>query len=130
MNTPAVFRKTLLALAITGASFSTLAQTLGEDGLVLQGADSWTEVTGQYNGAFEIDHASERYAVVEATGDFNGDLTFNTSISATGEGTAGIELWEAQVVGDLLLKGQTRVQGGETKLDEERWGPHGVVLLD
>lgn len=133
MNTPVVFRKTLLALAVTGATMPVLAQTLGQDGLLLQDAIVPVEVTGSFNGAFAIDSDAARYAVIEGGGSsFGGHLTFKTDIDAQGDGIAAIELWDPKINGDVLLAGTTKVTGGDfTEFNDgelDTWGVHGVVI--
>lgn len=147
MTSPVAFRKTLLALAVMGASFSTLAQEAEIEGLIIQGDHGSEVIKGSYVGTFEpkevkVPEGAHRptpenewqYGVIEGWDPQYADLRFDTIIDAEGDGVQGIGLWNSEIAGNLTLGGTTRIRGGDIRITDEfdtlvaTWGPHGVVI--
>src|SRR5690554_5278372 len=99
MTSPVAFRKTLHALVVMGASFSTLAQEAEIEGLIIQGDHGSEVIKGSYVGTFEpkevvVPAGAHRpgpenewqYGVIEGWDPQYADLRFDTIIDAEGDG--------------------------------------------
>lgn len=116
---PMIFRKTLLAMAITGAALPTYAETLqlSNSGLRIENtsyADS-VEITGSFNGSNLTDDADAIYVNTAA---FEQNLVLNANINANGTDISGIDFMidgplgsENRIKGDLVNKGSISLTG-------------------
>lgn len=117
--TPVMFRKTLLALAITATALPVGAQTikLTDAGFISEHKtyEGNLEFTGAYTGSAAED-------AIEFNGNHvKGDLILNTTINSSGNFAGGIDLdaWEDgsswasnQIDGNLINKGSISAVGG------------------
>lgn len=117
--TPVMFRKTLLALAITATALPVGAQTikLTDAGFISEHKtyEGNLEFTGAYTGSAAED-------AIEFNGNHvKGDLILNTTINSSGDFAGGIDLdaWEDgsswasnQIDGNLINKGSISAVGG------------------
>lgn len=116
---PVIFRKTLLALAITATALPVSAETLQltNAGLVSEHKtyQGDLEITGAYTGSVAED-------AIEFNGNHvKGDLILNATINSSGDFAGGIDLdaWEGatpwvenQIDGNLINKGSISAVGG------------------
>lgn len=117
--TPVIFRKTLLALAITATALPVSAETvqLTDAGYISEHKtyEGDLEFTGTYTGSVAED-------AIEFNGNHvKGDLILNATINSSGDFAGGIDLdaWEGaspwvpnQIDGNLINKGSISAVGG------------------
>lgn len=113
------FRKTLLALAVTGAALPAYAQTLTLTNAGIAEQNSSYSETVEIGGSF----TGAKDAVALDSVDIDGSLILAASIKASGEDADGLDLTQAcdeaeascgapvQISGDLLNKGSIEVEG-------------------
>ena len=110
------FRKTLLALAVTGAALPAYAQTLTNDGLFI-GAETFDslEITGSFKGESETEVLEA--VVLNGTQVTNG-LLLNANITVESREATGIDLLvdgpagsELKIGGDLIQRGSVQAIG-------------------
>ncbi|TBV17397.1 autotransporter outer membrane beta-barrel domain-containing protein [Stutzerimonas kirkiae] len=113
------YRKTLLALAITGAALPSHAATLqlSDTGLRIENArytDS-LEITGSFTGS---DLSEDTDAIYINTATFEQNLVLNANIAASGTDISGIDFMidgplgsENRIKGDLVNKGNITLTG-------------------
>lgn len=121
---PVIFRKTLLALAITASALPAFAVTLANQVVNLTNAGFKSEhqthygnleFTGSYTGGSDED-------AIELNGStITGDLILNSTIDSSGDFAGGVDMdsWEDglswarnDIAGDVINKGSISATGG------------------
>lgn len=114
-----LFRKTLLAVAVTATTLPAFAETvqLTNAGFVSEHEyyDDGLEITGSYSGGADED------AIQINSTEVNKDLVFNATINSTGDFAGGVDmdismtppLWKSSsIVGNVINKGSISAVGG------------------
>ncbi|HCN44519.1 MAG TPA: autotransporter domain-containing protein [Pseudomonas sp.] len=114
-----LFRKTLLAVAVTATTLPAFAETvqLTNAGFISENKvyDDGLEITGSYSGGADED------AIQFNGNEVNKDLVFNATINSTGDFAGGVDmdayerypLWKPSfIVGNVINKGSISAVGG------------------
>ncbi|WP_324732520.1 autotransporter family protein [Pseudomonas paeninsulae] len=111
----ASFRKTLLALAVTGAALPVYAQSLELTNAGLYITDKIYSETVEITGSFTSENSEYEVVEIDST-TFEKDLIFNSTVNASGSHIQALDLTNGfsstEILGSLINKGSIAVNGG------------------